>query len=206
MSTDELATDESSYESDEESSSSDDSDRFEYSSSSSDNDESSDSYSAEEIKIPEDYEPEEGVESDDDRSECCHWSTQQTEHSRIRKRRGIPEIGGPYQRYPHQTSSSDLAEVVLDETFIDRAIRCTNNHGQRDAKFLDSMNKTFGENKNPRNDKRINFFKGSFALKIYAGLMGIKVCKEPAPKRSTESLSCAESYHMQTLQPCKEVF
>ena len=67
-------------------------DRFEYSSSS-DNDESSDSYSAEEIKIPEGYEPEEGVESDDDRNECCHWDTQQTEHSRIRKRRGIPETG-----------------------------------------------------------------------------------------------------------------
>ena len=131
MSSDELATDESSSESDEESSSSNDSDRFEYSSSS-DNDESSDSDSAEEIEIPE-----EGVESDDDRNECCHWSTQQTEHSRIRKRRGIPKSGGPRQRYRDQTSSSDLAELVLDETFIDRAIRCTNNHGQRDAKFLD---------------------------------------------------------------------
>ena len=115
--------------SDEESSSSDDSDRFEYSSSS-DNDESSDSDSSEEITIPEDYQPEEGVEGDDDRNECCHWSTQQTEHSRIRKRRGITKSGGPRQRYPDQTSSSDLA-------FIDRAIRCTNIHGQRDAKFLD---------------------------------------------------------------------
>ena len=86
MSSDELATDESSSESDEESSSSDDSDRFEYSSSS-DNDESSDSDSAEETEIPEDYQPEEGVESDDDRNECCHSSTQQTEHSRIRKRK-----------------------------------------------------------------------------------------------------------------------
>ena len=169
MSSDELATDESSSESDEESSSSNDSDRFEHSSSS-DNDESSDSDSADEIEIPEDYQPEEGVESDGDRNQCCHRSTQQTEHSRIRNRRGIPESGGPHQRYPDQTSPSDLAELVLDETFIDRVIRCTNNHGQRDAKFLDFMNKTFGENKIPGNDKGINFFKGFFALKVMLAL------------------------------------
>ena len=87
MSSDELATDESSSEPDEESSSSNDSDRFEYSSSS-DNDESSDSDSAEEIEIPEDCQPEGGVESDDDRNECCHWSTQQTEHSKESAREG----------------------------------------------------------------------------------------------------------------------
>ena len=126
-------TDESSSELDEESSSSDDSDRFEYSSSSDDG-ESSDSDSAEEIEIPEDYEPEE-VESEEDRNECCHWSTQQTEHSRIRKRRGMPETGRPYQIYPDQTSSSDLAELALDGTFIDRAIRCTNNHGKKTQSF-----------------------------------------------------------------------
>ena len=76
-----------------------------------------------------------------------------------------------------------MAELVLAETFINRAICCTNNHGQRDAKFLDLMNKTFGENKIPGNDKGINFFKGFFALKIYAGLMGIKSMQEAWSKK-----------------------
>ena len=40
------------------------------------------------------------------------------------------------------------------------------------------MNKTLGENKIPCNDKEINFFKGFFALKMYAGLMGIKRMQE----------------------------
>ena len=73
--------------------------------------------------------------------------------------------------------------MVLDETFIDCVICCTNNHGQRDAKFLDLMNKTFGENKIPCNDKGIHFFRGSFALKIYAGLMGIKSMQEACSKK-----------------------
>ena len=183
MSSDELATNESSSGLDEESSSSDDSDRSEHSSSTN-NDESSDSDSADEIEIPEDYEPEEGVDSDNDRNECCRLrSTQETEHSRICKRRSIPGMGGPYQRYPIKTSSSDLAELVLDETFIDRAIRCTNYHGERDARFLGLINKTFGESKIPCNDKGINFFEGFFALKIYAGLMGIKSMQEAWSKK-----------------------
>ena len=33
---------------------------------------------------------EEGAESEDDRNKCCHWSTQQTEHLKICKSRGIP--------------------------------------------------------------------------------------------------------------------
>ena len=40
------------------------------------------------------------------------------------------------------------------------------------------MNKTLGENKIPCNDKEINFLKGFFALKMYAGLMGIKHMQE----------------------------
>ena len=122
MSSHELATDEisseSAGESDEESSWSEGSDRLKYSSSS-DNDKSSDRDSAEEIEILEDYQPEEGAESNDDRNECCHWSTQQTEHSRILKRKGIPKSEGPRRRYPNQTSSSGLPELLLDETFID---------------------------------------------------------------------------------------
>ena len=66
-----------------------------------------------------------------------------------------------------------MAGLVL-ETFIDRAIRCTNIHGQRDAKFLDLMNKTFGENKIPCNDKGINFFKRFFALKFVCWPYGYK--------------------------------
>ena len=45
------------------------------------------------------------------------------------------------------------------------------------------MNKTLGENKIPCNDKEISFFKGFFALKMYAGLMGIKRMQEAWSKK-----------------------
>ena len=152
MSSCELATDESSSESagesDEESSWSEGSDRLEYRSSS-DNDKSSDRDSAEEIEIPEDYQPEEGAESNDDRNECCHWSTQQTEHSRIRKRRGIPKSEGPRRRYPNQTSSSGLAELVLAETFIDHVFIVPITMGKGTQSFWDWWIKLWVKTKFP---------------------------------------------------------
>ena len=129
-------------ESSEESSSDDDSDVFEYSSSS-DSDSISSQDDAEEIEIPEDYERE-GAESDDDRNKCCHWTTQQQQHSTVRRRRGVPDMGGPSQRYQDGTSPSDLVELVLEDTFLDPVIRCTNNHGQGDQKYSHLISKVFG--------------------------------------------------------------
>ena len=78
-----------------ESSSDDNSDAFEYSSSS-DSDSISSQDNAEEIEIPEDYEPE-GAESDDDRHKCCQWTTQQQQHFTVCRRRGVLDMGGSSQ-------------------------------------------------------------------------------------------------------------
>ena len=164
-------------ESSEESCSDGNSDAFEYSSSSdSDSDSISSQDDAEEFEIPEDYEPE-GAESDDDRHKCCHWTTQQQQHSTVR-RRSVLDMGGPSQRYQDGTSPSDLVELVLDHTFLDRVIRCTNNHGQGGQKYSHLISNVFGRCDIPCNDFGRSFIKGFFALKVYAGLMGVRNMQE----------------------------
>ena len=54
------------------------------------------------------------------------------------------DMGGPSQRYQDGTSPSDfIVELVLDDTFFDRVIRCTNNHGQGDQKYSYLISKVF---------------------------------------------------------------
>ena len=91
-------------------------------------------------------------------------------------------MGGPSQRYQDGTSPSDLVEFVLDDTYLDHLIHCTDNHGQGDQKYSHLISKVFGRCEIPCNDFGRSFIKGFFALKVYAGLMGVRNMSEKPSK------------------------
>ena len=78
------------------------------------------------VDIPDDYSPE-GVDSDDDSGNCCHWCRTQSNHKKINLNAGITPCGSPDVVLPDDyTTPADLAERVLDNNFIDHIINCTN--------------------------------------------------------------------------------
>ena len=66
-----------------------DDDHFSYSETSSSEESDNDM-----VDIPDDYSPE-GVDSDDDSGNCCHWSRTQNNHNKINLNTGITPRGSP---------------------------------------------------------------------------------------------------------------
>ncbi len=148
-------------ESDDSFSESDDSDIF---SAASDSDEEFD-YETDSSNI-EDYDPD-GVESDDDKDACCHWSTQKSvdfQHP-IEPSDGIPECGQPCFQFDRETKPNDIIEELLDDTFILNCINATNEHGHNDPNFIEKIGEI------PGDEKGIWFMRGFIAVKWHLRLL-----------------------------------
>ena len=118
------------------------------------------------VDIPDDYSPE-GVDSDDDSDNCCHWSRTQNNHNKINLNTGITPRGSPNVVLPEYTTPADLAERVLDDNFIDHIINCTNIHSQTDPKFMQHVGNI------PQDGKGRAFIRGYLGIRIYFGLIRI---------------------------------
>ena len=118
------------------------------------------------VDIPDDYSPE-GVDSDDDSGNCCHWSRTQNNHNKINLNTGITPRGLPNVVLPEYTTPADLAERVLDDNFIDHIINCTNIHGQTDPKFMQYVGNIL------QDEKGRAFIRGYLGIRIYFGLIRI---------------------------------
>ena len=137
-----------------------------------------DSSSSEEDKterneIPDDYELE-GVENAWDKDKCCQWETKQRRHSVIRTSRRVPQVGKPKHQYDAHQTLLDIVSLVIDDTFLNRIILYTNEHGRNDEKFKTQLEKIFGEKRIPKNERGRDLLRGFLGLKTCAGLMGIK--------------------------------
>ena len=134
---------------------------------------SSEEEETERIKIPDDYEPE-GVENAWDKDKCCQWETNQRRHSVIRRSRRVSPVSKPKHQYDTHQTPSDIVSLVIDDTFLNRFILYTNEHGSNDEKLKTELEKIFGERRIPENERGRDLLRGFLGLKTYAGLMGVK--------------------------------
>ena len=143
---------------------SDDDYRFSFTDDSSDNEE-------EELEgpFPEEYNPE-GVESDDDKSGCCHWS--KIKHfdmnRKIQADAASTEYGKPSSSIDRDSRPHDLVELVINDTFLDLCIDATNEHAVND----DSFRKNIGIIE--KNEKGRALLKGFLAVKWHLALLGYR--------------------------------
>ena len=62
---------------------------------------------------------------------------------------------------PNNTMTANIVERVLDDSFIDMAINCTNSHGQGDLKYEQHIGNI------PCNERGGAFIRGYLAIRIY---------------------------------------
>ena len=127
---------------------------------------SSEESDSDKVDISDDYSPE-GVGSDDDSSNCSHWSRTQKNHNKINLNAGITPCGSPDVVLPDYTTPADLAERELNDNFIDHINNCTNIHGQTDRKSMQYVGNI------PQGEKGGAFMRGYLGIRIYFGLVRI---------------------------------
>ena len=82
------------------------------------------------------YEPIDGVESDDDLRECCHWSTEQVTFETIESNPNCDEYRKPARTFPDDKTQANILELVLDTEFQDICIDATNEHAEHDDEYM----------------------------------------------------------------------
>ena len=123
-------------------------------------DSSEDDFSDESNTVDDSYDSE-GVMSDDDAGECCHWSRNVEEgmQGAIRPDDNLTEYGKPIIEVDDDTKPRMIVEKIMDDDFIKQRIKATNEHGSSDPKFIEKINEI------PCNEKGINFVCGFIAIK-----------------------------------------
>lgn len=113
-----------------------------------------------------DYDPE-GVESDDDKQNCCHWSTKKDDESETDhfENENMVDFGCPALNFDDDTKPNDIVERIIDERFMLMCIDATNEHGQSDPKYLEKIGEI------PLEEKGIWFVRGFLAVKWHLRLI-----------------------------------
>ena len=94
------------------------------------------------------FQPENPLESDDDRDECCHWTLQKPDSEPIANdRHECTKHGQNSTPFEDETSPAALIQMTsLTDLFIDGIIDATNECGIQ----LDGFEQTFGIVKNTK--------------------------------------------------------
>ncbi len=76
------------------------------------------------------YDPE-GVESDEDEQNCCHWSTKKDDESETDyfENENMVDFGCPALNFDDDAKPNDIVERIMDERFMRMCIDATNEHG-----------------------------------------------------------------------------
>ena len=116
----------------------------------------------------------EGISSDDDVDGCCHWSRKKQSNpdddfNMINQ--NISEYGYVTVPFDADTKPNNIVEHIVDDEFILKCIDATNEHGESDQKFYQNIGNI------PRDEKRIWFVRGFFAIKWHLKLLKVPQMK-----------------------------
>ena len=92
-----------------------------------------DDFSDSDVSDFREYDPE-GVESDEDKDGCCHWTTTSSNNlNSIKPSPNLSEFGKPNLVYDSNIQPHELVEKILDDDLMNKCIECTNEHGKNDS-------------------------------------------------------------------------
>ena len=114
------------------------------------------------------FEPENPVESDDDKDGCCHWSTTKEEQNHIAiDEHMCSKFGKNAIDFPDDTTCAQLIDITsLTDERIDSYIDAINEYGATD----DDFRRYFGVI--PKDDRGRSLIRGFLSIKWHMGLLG----------------------------------
>ena len=113
----------------------------------------------------EDYDPL-GAESDDDARGCCHWSKlREIPPNQITPDDYLDDFGICSFNFDEDSKPHDVAEHIINDTFLDICIDATNAHGSNDPDYISRVGIL------PKNEQGRSFLKGFIAIKWHLSLI-----------------------------------